>query len=344
MCKIVVFTNAKNLKPLATAEAIAEILSGSQRDGFGYAYQGAAGVFGERTLKPSDFSSNYRNGGKNIPWNVSQSEKFGKIARVTGAAIFHGRTSTNEISLTNTHPLQKHDWTLIHNGVVSNKGELYAMQSTNDSEHVLHHLATGGVDKVAANLTGYYAVAAFSPDGKLHVFKDKTARLFSGYSKKLDSFIFGTSLDVLNDLCGSLKIGKVSFAPMRDDTALVFKDNALISEKSFQSRGYEYQESKHAEKSLGYGLTGGYGYNRHGSYFDRGEDVTVASDDAPEYDEETLNAFWEEVDFADASYTFYDAAGVKIDQDEWDMLTEDDQFRCKIQRGDGTYVTMPRII
>lgn len=340
MCKIIVFTNASKLKQKTDARKIAAILSASQRDGFGYAIQGKNGVFGERTIKPLSYTSRFGMPKNDLPWVQSTHETFGEPSIATGAAIFHGRTSTNEVSLRNTHPIAKHGWNLIHNGVVNNTGEKYDMLTTNDSEHVLHFLNRGGVDDVAKNLTGYYAVAAISPENRLHVFKDATARLFSGYSKKLDSFIFGTTLDILEELCDDLKLGDITFEPVLDNIALVFEGNNLISHETFKSRGYSQSEAQFAGASLGRTLpsvsnTGAY------SYLDsaRSELQSITSD------QKTLDnkifEYWEELDSADASFSFADVNGNALTWDEFHRLSDTQKCYCTITRGDGTILEYP---
>lgn len=343
MCKIIVFTNAAKIKQKTDSRKIAAILSSSQRDGFGYAIQGKKGVFGERTIKPLAYTSRFGMPKNDLPWVQSTHETFGEISEHAGAAIFHGRTSTNEVSLTNTHPISKHGWNLIHNGVVNNTGEKYPMVTTNDSEHVLHFLNRGGVNDVAANLTGYYAVAAISPDNRLHVFKDATARLFSGYSKKLDSFIFGTTLDILEELCEDLKLGEITFEPVLDNIALVFEGNNLISHETFKSRGYGQAEAAMAVTSLGRQLpsvvnTGAYG----GSYLDsaRSELQNVESTFNRSLDEKIFD-FWEELDTADASFSFADANGNVLHWDDFHALSDAEKCYCTIRRGDGTLLEYP---
>lgn len=340
MCKIIVFTNSSKLKQKTDSRKIAAILSASQRDGFGYAIQGKKGVFGERTIKPLAFTSRFGMPKNDLPWVQSTHETFGEISEHAGAAIFHGRTSTNEVSLTNTHPISKHGWNLIHNGVVNNTGEKYPMQSTNDSEHVLHFLNRGGVNDVAKNLTGYYAVAAISPDNRLHVFKDATARLFSGYSKKLDSFIFGTTLDILEELCEDLKLGDITFEPVLDNISLVFEGNNLISHETFKSRGYGEREAQYAGASLGMKLPNATPAAH--SYLDsaRSELQSVTSTFNRSLDEKIFD-FWDELDAADASYSFADANGNYLSHESFDALTDAEKCYCTITRGDGTLLEYP---
>jgi hypothetical protein len=341
MCKIIVITNAAKLKIKTDAKKIAAIMNASQRDGFGYAVQGKAGVFGERTTKPASFTSRFGKPKNDLPWVQATSETFGEISPIIGAAIFHGRTSTNEVSLINTHPLEKNDWHLIHNGVVNNVGEKYEMQSTNDSEHVLHYLSRDGLHGVAANLTGYYAVAAISPENRLHIFKDDTARLFSGYSKKLDSYIFGTSLDILDELCVDLKLGEIIFEPMLSNTSLVFEGNTLLSTESFKPRGMGYAETKYSGQSLGYDV--GHVSGSSSFYGSKNKYQSTVSPlvQAANASDEKLDAFYNEIDDADASYTFFNRTGELITQEEWEWLSPIAQSQCTIKRSDGTLVDIP---
>lgn len=337
MCKVLIVTNAKGLKIKQASRSIARIMesTGYQKDGFGYAVKGKNGVYGERGLKPSEFKSRMGLEIPDIHWNKKVQNTFGEHSNTDGAAIFHGRTSTNEVSLLNTHPIVKHGWTLIHNGVVTDHGPKYDMLTSNDSEHVLERLATGGIKAVTEHLTGYYAVAAFDPDGNLHVFKDSTAQLYSGYVKKLNSFVFGTSLSILEEFEKTLKLGRSIFEPVRDNVYMVFNQKGeQIHFEEISPRGFERSESKWAQSSLGYELD-----EKSFSESGRWRDEPLGSYDIKELDADEL--FWHHVDIADASYTFFDAYGNGITFDQFDKLDDDQKVYCTIVTGDGTKIMHP---
>jgi len=182
MCKVFIMTNFAKVKKTDRAiNTIMKALAVYERDGAGYSILGEKGPFGERALNTSDFKARFDAIENNAPFTIPMYNRFGTKTKACGGAIFHGRTSTNDKTLLNTHPINKHGWSLIHNGVVTDHGPKYQMITTNDTEHVLENLVRGGIAEVAKNLTGYYAIGALDPNGNLHVAKDSTANLFAAH-------------------------------------------------------------------------------------------------------------------------------------------------------------------
>src|ERR1035437_4813321 len=130
MCKIIIIPNASKIENFDEfSRFVAESLS-CMSDGYGHAVVGQEGVFGVRTLSPQGYAFDVK-----VPdFCESNSETFGKVSPIIGAALFHGRISTNVVDLLNTHPIQRDGWSLIHNGVVTHHGEKYTMTTANDSE------------------------------------------------------------------------------------------------------------------------------------------------------------------------------------------------------------------
>ena len=118
MCKIVVFTNVSEVKKI---DKLIDVVSGElakyESDGFGYAIEGTNGVFGERSLETDNFKSSMGRKTLSFNWLTELNNSFGVKSKVNGAAIFHGRTSTNDVNILNTHPIVKNGHYLIHNGV-----------------------------------------------------------------------------------------------------------------------------------------------------------------------------------------------------------------------------------
>ena len=307
MCKLIIIPNATKLLNIEEfSSQCAEILS-DQRDGYGYAVQGANGVFGAKTLSPEAYAYN----AECPPYIEPLSTPFGVPGQVTGSAMFHGRVSTNTVSIVNTHPIIRDDHYLVHNGVVTNQGDKYAKLTSNDSEDILYHLVSGGIDKVAANLTGYYAVGVFSPDGRLHVFKDATAPLLYAYSETLDTPIFASNQAIL-DALGELLSETFKGVSVKSDTYLVFEGKTLVSHSTFKSRGFEYSEAAWAEKSLGYSI----------------EKTDL---------EHVTEAYLSEIEFLDYSYeiTYFNKF---ITVEDFTRLPIEEQLTCDIRRHDGTYL------
>jgi hypothetical protein len=266
MCKVIGFTNFNKVgKKIGTVEYIGQLLLDTERDGFGYAMwdKNTNSAFGERTTERS-FSSALRDTAK-VNFDFCEEpflfkNKFGNFdLSNVGAAIFHGRISTNNKTLNNTHPMVKHGWSLIHNGVVTDLGEKYTTITTNDSEHVLERYVDGSFEE---NLQGYYAFLAIDPTGKLHVVKDKIAHLYSSWIDSLDTYMFSTNEDNIKKVCSVLGVGYSTIKKVKDDQLVVLQDNTILEARKINSRGYSWNEAKHADKSLGRSLNH-YGGNSH---------------------------------------------------------------------------------
>lgn len=323
MCKILVLTNTEKLKNQTDViESIAGHLQKDHTDGFGYAIQGENGVYGERTIADA-FSSRLESKSKlevTLPIIVPEYNKIGAMpSKPIGGALFHGRTSTNDHGLPNTHPIQKHGWTLIHNGVVNNHGPTYEQVTTNDTEHLIEYLGTVGMQGIEQNITGYYAIGALDNVGNLHVIKDSTAQLCVAHNETLACLVFGTTEKLIKDVAKSCKwtIGPVE--KVRDDIHMIFdKSGVLISVNEINPRGFGREESRLADRSLGFKV--------------------YATDDFSKEDLEYYNEWKNETDFVDAGYTFRDWNGRPMDYKEFMACDEVTKLDCTVIRPDGTIV------
>jgi len=327
MCKIITLTNlakVKNLKKLA--DLACALVGESERDGYGYAIQGASGVFGERTLRPSDFDSSFKRPLFEPSFSVQHYNRFGTKSKAIGAGLFHGRTSTNDATLINTHPIQKHNWTLIHNGVVSNHGPDYAMITSNDTEHLIEYMATIGSRGIEDHLTGYYAFTAIDPSGRLHVVKDATARLYTAKVMTIDSIIFATKESHITDLCRDMKWTASISSEVIDNTHLIFENGELVHQASIAPRGRTQTETRFASRSLGYDLNDNWSAPLYSTAKTSDYDVSE-------------QAFLDEMDqFGDSSYTIKDYLGSIISLEVFNRLSDDDKLNCTVIRADGTIV------
>lgn len=351
MCQVLMLTSTKKIKNLKkTTETIAAALQETQKDGFGYSIVGKNGVFGERTTNTTFLS---RLGLERLEVALKIIEptynKHGLKSECLGAGIFHGRTSTNHNTLVNTHPINNHGWSLIHNGVVTNHGPDYAKTTTNDTEDILHHLVTGGIESVEKYVSGYYAVGAIDPIGNLHVIKDSTARLYVAMNKTLECLVFGTTEDLITDIADSLKWDIGPIDTVKNDLYMIFDLNgSLVSSQSIKPLGYTSKESDYAEYSLGHKLgnrqsevlglkldSKEYKYDFKDS--DYNYDLYGSSNSAMT-DRDSYEAYQEEIDNLDASYTFFDWLGRSITLEDFRKLDEVTKLDCKVIRGDGTVV------
>ncbi len=353
MCKVLMLSNTSKLTNVKkTVDTIFDLITHTDDHGFGYAFRGKNGVFGEKTINKT-----WKYGSKTPEFaktNVTD-EKFGTPSNISGAALFHGRTSTNHINLLNTHPLQKNDWTLIHNGVVNNQGPAYEMVTTNDTEHLVHYLSTEGIRGIEQHITGYYAIGAIDPEGKLHIVRDGIASLYACFSDTIKSWIFATTVDLIKDLCEQMEWTRGTIREYDKGMYTIMDKNNIELVQEFTPRGFGYAESKYASQSLGRSIGSGYGrdydyedsYNMHRR---TNRDVTIYKDgkvvDSEADLEDSINearmesysAFLEEVANMDSSYMIEDENGREISTREFDKLDMIAQAKCKIVRADGTIV------
>jgi hypothetical protein len=335
MCKIFVTTKTNKIEKVSkVTETIAEHLLEVERDGFGYAIQGTKGHFGERTNRDT-FESRF--GREHLvirsPIFEHTANTFGVFGKPLGGGIFHGRTSTNHKTLKNTHPIRRNEWTLIHNGVVTNHGPTYTKDTTNDSEDVVHFLSTEGIGAIEKHLSGYYAFAALDPSGRLHIGKDATAQLYVAKCETLGSLVFCTSEDLMRDICKALKwkIGPVE--RVKDNIYMVFDvDGNLIEQTEIKPLGVSYRESRHSSLSLGYEL------KTISNYAETYEDTyQPASRYAVE--EDMYYDFLAECARVDESYEIYDSYMTPMSLAEFKKLDDIAKAECIIYRHDGSLMS-----
>lgn len=341
MCKVIMIPNASKVKSMnGLARKCADLLS-DQRDGYGYAAVGKKGVFGSRTLYPSEY-------GKGTSYKLPYAEDtednsvpFGKPTKSMGGAMFHGRISTNQKTLVNTHPIERDGHYIIHNGVVTHHGPKYDANTTNDTEHVLFNFLSGGIETVSKNLTGYYAVGIIDKEYNMHIFKDSIAQLHVAYSNVLESPVFATTAELVT------KVGKyigenLKAAVVKDDTYIVFdKQGKLIHQTGFESRGYDDYSAKHARSSLGYDLVD----NIMSVSFKDDMPTLDRSGSYETYEEFVWNnvsdEFLDEIQYLDDTYTIHmDSRQVGVH--EFESMDIIDQVECVIIRPNGTKVEWKR--
>ncbi len=263
MCQILALTNLKKIKLGDKINEIGNILLREEKDGFGYAVQGKSGVFGEKTISGKFRSRIGKTDLVTLPIIKVNYSAFGSPSELIGPGLFHGRTSTNTVNLINTHPMQIDGWNLIHNGVVGDWGPKYDKKTQNDSEDLLRRLLDGiGQEnpmlEIERYLQGYYAFAAIDADGRLHIGRDDLAPLCIAWSKKLETYIFGTneSLILKTSKVLGAKIGPIE--EMEDNIYMIFNGNELVFQQKFKPLGYTSKQAQHSMSSLGRSLDGKY--------------------------------------------------------------------------------------
>lgn len=292
MCKVISLTNGSKIDTDSfkqMSKHASELLSEYERDGFGLSVVTDTGVFTQRYVNPKSVNINLEL--TDLGFTKPSTNQLGTLGNITGGIMFHGRTSTNTKSLINTHPIVKHDWTLIHNGVVSDSGEKYSMLTTNDTEHCLERLVQG-IDQLEAHISGYYALIAFDPTNTMHVIKDSIAKLHSAWIPEIESYIFATIPSLIEDLCEFMQWEYTAIEEVIDNVHLQFNtDGTLIYQTNINPKGSnDYADSK---KSLSLGS------NWSDEYFSGYDPAFKALDNTDE------ELFLDEVTkYADDSYVF----------------------------------------
>lgn len=327
MCKVITLTNSSKIKNLEKfINTVRPIITASEPDGFGWATMGVNGVFGERStsVKKSTRIAKQRKQ-VTLPVTKQTFQSFGKVTKQHGPMLVHGRISTNDHTLINTHPLQKHGWTLIHNGVVTNHGPEYVMNTTNDTEHLIELLATKGIDALVDSLTGYYAFAAIDNEGQLHVCRDAIAQLKIAFIEELDSYIFATTAKLIEDLCKEMKYANCSFIEdVEDNIYMIFKGNELVHRQNIKSRGYQKREADLMHKSV--------------SYLDNVSALSSLNEVSDDKVIDKYMDFFEEISRIDSSYEVWDKQDNQMAIYEFMKLDKIEQLQCYILRPDGTYL------
>ena len=360
MCQIFMITNGKKIGKLKNlVEVVKEHITERNPDGFGWAAQGVSNQFGERHL---ELHHKYRIDQKRfevkLPIVNKTYNSFGTAENISGGIIFHGRISTNHKSLINTHPIRKNGWSLVHNGVVGNKGPEYKKTTTNDSEDLVHYLSSEGIESIEKYLTGYYAFAAIDKDGVMHICRDNNATLFVAWSKKLESYVFGTTIELMEDIATDYKLDLGPIDPIVSDIYMQFKSNDMILQKQIKPRGYDIEQGTLMSKSLSYKKNSINdalfndntpsaelrGWDRISAW----NDDTITTDVEPRgssfHYEDCVDLFLDECSKIDASYTIYGVDGNKIDKYKFIKLDDRLKMECNIVRPDGTILSVESIM
>ena len=257
MCKILIIPNTKKVTDLKRLIDVSHQHLKSQRDGFGYVAQGEdLKLFGERSADVEAFTSTLSDTPPLLMPFVEQTQnQFGPVKNSARAFMAHGRISTNNPGLGNAHPIVSPDLSsaVIHNGVVTNHGPDYVMTTSNDSEHILRYCES--ITELSENLTGYYAFGAFQKNGDLVVARDRIANLYAIFCYEIESMVYATTKELLDDVCRSMGWYKKSAkAKLLDDVFIRHAVDGKCSWVRFKSLGKDAHSAKHALASLGRAL------------------------------------------------------------------------------------------
>jgi hypothetical protein len=282
MCKLMAWTSSTSLPLNKSAAdralcAAAEVITSTQRDGFGFAQPGASALHG-RFVEPDDFKGldalpalrRLSGSGFDAFRAASMSDQVGRYAK-TKPLIAHGRTATCGVSLTNTHPFRHKGWSLAHNGVVSWIGESTDEHkaATCDSQHILYCFTDNAEEEqqkaALENITGYAAILVGAPDGRLIVAVDDTATLYGAVTSK-GRWVFGTNEAIIEAVGDAWRCKNFTAYKLDAWAWLEFKPRGGDPSVSvWTHKTATARERGYSQRSLGYQLgaqTSSPSYNR----------------------------------------------------------------------------------
>ncbi len=164
--------------------------------------------------------------------------------------IFHARTSTNSVSIENTHPFVIGSTVLCHNGVLDYHGENYSKKTDNDTEDLTYHFDKFHLTNIDKAFTGYAAFIAFKNDST-YIVRDNTATLFYSYSNSLDCHFFGTTKNIVSELIQASGV-KSKILEVDANQYIEIKDNKIVDIKSWSGLSFSSYAASKSHLSLGY--------------------------------------------------------------------------------------------
>lgn len=277
MCKIFAMTSLEKVKvnPELIDTIKSEVCKLSDKDGFGYAVMDKYNsIGGERTIRESSFQAMRKlppsRVTSNLPIVMKTKEVFGNTNfSIARALIAHGRLSTNEIALPNTHPFYNGKIALIHNGVVDDFTGNVAKELTTtcDTEVLLRYWERGGFSEIPKHVAGYYAMAVLDKTGLLHIVRDGKATLYIAWSPTVESYLIATTEGILNGMASKMEWKIEEPLEIIENTYSVFKGNELISHETFKPRSET--ATRYGSNYRGWGAFGEYD-DYSGHYGSRG--------------------------------------------------------------------------
>ena len=286
MCKLLGFS----VKTKLTQEKLNEVIKASkdllkdQKDGFGYALSGGdiEGITSLRLTNGSLLGYGYDEPEEWADITRQPYKAKGKVAPCT-AGIFHGRTSTNSVSIQNTHPFVNDDLALVHNGIVTYTGKTRKKKGTCDSEDIFNSFTMGGGWKeLKKYYSGYAGLLLLRPNGEITIYKDETPSLY--VCKIAEGVVVGTSSFDTTSLAKLLDDAPNAPWMLKPNIATTCRDGKILSKKKVEPM--ERRSYKQDQLSLGYSTDYGTGYGgyKYKSDYDKKDEK---KESFPDYKDET---------------------------------------------------------
>lgn len=147
--------------------------------------------------------------------------------KASNVLMAHGRYSTNDIGIKETHPIVDEGVCLVHNGVVRTD-IAYETVTRNDSELILRAYQSGGIAEILENMGGYYAFGLMDATlDALYVVRDSTAMLYVSRVEQTNSLIFATKAEDIH-LMMKGAAGKLNKKALKYDMPVLMKDCSVV--------------------------------------------------------------------------------------------------------------------
>lgn len=196
MCRMIGFSVKKPLSRAKIQKVTAKCrdLLEDQSDGFGYALSGGD-IEGITHLRlTSGNLLGYRTSSLG-EWQKAGEPEFDihGVVKPCTAGIYHGRISTNDLGVDNTHPFVNESLALAHNGIVDYHGPKRPKKGTCDSEDLFNAFTLGkGFSEFGKNFEGYAALLLLYPAGFMTFYRDETPTLYVARFK--GGYVVATSI------------------------------------------------------------------------------------------------------------------------------------------------------
>lgn len=269
MCKLFAVSNTERMSKTLLYDTIAfvsKLYGESQRDGLGFSVQSNKQRYTERYANPKNYCGVGRLKEALNTVDSFFTEKLKgefespewKLTEGTGPLIIHGRTSTSEVNLMNTHPFTKNAWTLAHNGVVAWDGEARKMETTCDSEHLLNCYAMGKGTDDLKYLSGWAAWVAINPSGLLVAGRDEITPLHLSYSKKYETYFIATQKSDLEDYMKKIGLKNQAAIMIRANSETTFlRDGNKVTGKTHGGLARRVSQYMYGQANLALGTHAG---------------------------------------------------------------------------------------
>lgn len=327
MCQIMALNNLSNIDNFElVAKTIQTEITKRNRDGFGLAVNSEIGT---AIFKTVDYAIKYEPKQYESLKSIVASNNF----RYTGnhdfesprSAIFHGRISTNKPGLHNAHPIALNNQCIVHNGVVDVETDYKQILDT-DTE-LLTTIQSDLISNLENKVSGYYAFFNLHDNGNITVVRDNIATIYISFIEDLDTYIMGTDIDLIKNVCSALDWTYSSIYLLQDNTVFnISPDNVISDVLQFTPMGFKSHQAALSDKSLGRALH------------------VVDSDDSHLYEKYVESEYIRELvlsqfDDADPSWTFhYENRLITLLQ--FRELSDDQKLSCHVVDWQGLEVSI----